>query len=150
MNVSIIGPEDSGKSTLASNYAKKVCFGRPIFFIGKKKSEFKTIELQDFHNVENAVVIIDDANAFLESIDVYKKSLNLKEPVIMSRHNNVIAIYIFHSFDDAVKFFFRQSRYIFVSAKYRDQNYLKNKYIKGIMPVTVGKKPYFFLQFKRY
>ena len=150
MNISIVGPEGSGKTSFANELAKKACYNRPIFFIGKLKSEFKTIELKDFHTLTNSVVIIDDANALLESIDVYNKDLKLKEPVIMSRHNNVLAIYIFHSFDDAVKYFFRQSRYIFVSANYRDQNYLKNKYIMGIIPVLTGNKKYLFNRFKRY
>lgn len=150
MNVSIVGPEGSGKTTFAANLAKKASCGRPIFFIGKLKGDFKKIELTDFVKLRNAVVIIDDANAFVESVDVYNKNLQLKEPVVMSRHNNVLAIYIFHGFDDAVKYFFRQSRYIFVSNLYRDDNYLKNKFIKGITPQLVGSRKWMFKQFKRY
>lgn len=150
MNVSIIGPEGSGKTSLANAIAQKLSFGRIILFVGKKKSEFQKAELADLHKVRNAVVIIDDANAVLESIDVYNKTLRLKEPFILHRENNVLFIGVFHSFDDAVKYFFRQSRFIYVSAKYRDTDYLKNKYIKGIQPTQAGHKKFPFWCFKRY
>lgn len=150
MNVSIIGPEGSGKTTFANALAKKLSFGRPIFFVGKKKSEYQKIELSDLHKVVNAVVIIDDANAVFESVDVYNKNLRLKEPFILHRESNVLFIAIFHSFDDAVKYFFRQSRYIYVSGKYRDSQYLKNKYIRGIEPNKAGNPKYPFWSFKRY
>ncbi len=150
MNVSIIGPEGSGKTSLAASIAKKLSFGRPILFCGKKKSEYQKVELSELYKVVNAVVIIDDANAVLESIDVYNKSLRLKEPFILHRESNVLFIGIFHSFDDAVKYFFRQSRYVYVSAKYRDSVYLKNKYIKGIQPTKAGHPKFPFWCFKRY
>jgi len=150
MNVSIIGPENSGKTTLANTLAKKASNGRPINFIGKLKTDHNIITIDQFHLTRNAVNIIDDANAFLEQYDLQRKDAHLKEPVIMSRHYNLLNIFIWHSESDAVKFFFRQSRYIYVSNKYRDQSIFKNKYIKGIAPEIVGKPPYTFMRFKRY
>jgi hypothetical protein len=150
MNISIIGPEESGKSTLAKLLAKKAAIGRPINFIGKLKSDFNTITVDQFYQTRNAVNIFDDTNAFLEQYDLQRKAAHLKEPVIMSRHYGLINIFVFHSIDDAVKFFFRQSRYIYISDKYRDQSFHKNKFISGIMPVIIGKRPYTFQRFKRY
>ena len=150
MNISIVGPEGSGKTTFANFIAKKVAYGRPIYFVGRKKTDFIPIQIKDIHKVRNGVVIIDDANAFLESYDVYNKSLNLKEPFVLHRENNVIHICVFHSFDDSVKYFFRQSRYIYVSDMYRDTEHTKNKYIKGITPVPVGSGKYIFNRYKRY
>lgn len=150
MNISIIGPEGSGKTTFANDIAKKVCSGRPIFFVGKKKTAFRPIDIENIHKVRNGVIIIDDANAYLESYDVYNKNLNVKAPFVLHREFNVVHICVFHSFDDAIKYFFRQSRYIYVSDQYRDETYKKNKYIKGISPVIVGKGKWLFNRFKRY
>ncbi len=150
MNVSIIGPEGSGKTTFATQHAKRAAFGRPIYFIGELKTEFKPLDISEYNDVTDAVVIIDDANAFLDSYEIYTKDKKFRKPVVMSRHRNRLNIFIFHSFDDAVKFFFRLSRYIFVSRKYRDSSYLKNQYIAGITPKVVGKGRYEFWSFKRY
>lgn len=150
MNISIIGPDGSGKTTLANQIAKKLSFGRQIFFIGRKRSEFPSIPLDKLHEGRNVIHIIDDANAYLDSIDIYNKTLNLKAPFVLHREDNVINIGVFHSFDDAVKYFFRQSRYIYVSNMYRDESFKKNKFIKGIEPVEVGRKQYVFQRFKRY
>lgn len=46
MNISIVGPEGSGKTSFANELAKKACYNRPIFFIGKLKSEFKNSEFK--------------------------------------------------------------------------------------------------------
>lgn len=150
MNVSIIGPEESGKTRLSQLLAKKASNGRPINFIGKLKSDYNTITVEDFYKTRHAINIFDDTNAFLEQYDLQRKNAHLKEPVIMSRHYGLVNIFVFHSIDDAVKFFFRQSRYIYVSNKYRDENFLNNKFIKGIKPEIIGKEPYSFLRFKRY
>lgn len=150
MNVSIIGPEGSGKTTLAFTLAKRAAFGRPVYVVGKLKTDFTPLELKNFDKPKNAVVIVDDANAFMEHYDLMKEENNLKEPVIMARHNNRLNIFVFHSIDDAVKFFFRQSRYIYVSEKYRDKSYQNNKFIKGITPEVIGRAPYLFNRFKRY
>jgi len=150
MIISIVGPEGSGKTTLASNIAKAAANGRPVYFVGMKKTEFHRIEVPNIGKVRNSVVIIDDANAHLESYDVYNKSLDLKAPFVLHRENNVVIICVFHSFDDAVKYFFRQSRYIYVSKKYRDEAHLNNKFIKGITPTPAGRGKYLFNQFKRY
>lgn len=150
MNISIVGGEGSGKTTLANAIAKKVSSGRPIFFVGRKKTDFRQIEIENIHLLRNAVVIIDDANAYLESYDVYNKKLNVKAPFVLHREFNVVHVCVFHSFDDAIKYFFRQSRYIFVSKMYRDNQYLKNKFISGINPTIVGKGKYLFSCFKRY
>lgn len=150
MNISILGPENAGKTTFAEAIAQKVRAGRPIFFIGPKKSKFQKIDLKDLHKVRNAVVIIDDINAFLESYDVRNKDLNIKGPFVLHREWNVILICIFHSFEDAVKYFFRQSRYIYVSDQYLDAEHKNNRYIKGIVPVQVGKGKFIFNRYKRY
>lgn len=150
MIISVVGPEGSGKTTLANTIAKTHNFGRPIYFVGMKKTEFRRINISDIGKVRNAVVLVDDANAYLESYDVYNKSLDLKGPFVLHRENNVVIICVFHSFDDAVKYFFRQSRYIYVSKKYRDEAHLNNKYIKGIFPGSVGRGKYQFNEFKRY
>lgn len=152
MNVSIVGPEGSGKTTFGILFIKKIAFGRPLYYIGKKKTPpgFIKIELKELHNLRNAVVFIDDANAILESIDVYNKSLNLKDPFILHREWNLVTVSVFHSFDDAVKYIFRQSRYIFVSCMYMDFEHLKNKLIRGITPTVVGRGKWLFNQFKRY
>ena len=150
MNISIIGPEKAGKSTLTKILASKAANGRPVNFIGKLKSEFNNITIDQFHLTRNCVNIFDDANAFLENYDLMRKDAKLKEPVIMSRHYNLLNIFIFHSIDDAVKFFFRQSRYIYISNKYKDQNYFKNKFIYGITPEIIGRAPYTFKRYKRY
>lgn len=150
MNISIVGPEGSGKTTLQKFLAKRAAFTRPIFYNGKLKSEYPILNLKDFHKQRNTVNLFDDTNAIIESYEVYTKDLNLKEPIIMSRHWNNLNIFIFHSMDDSVKFFFRQSRYVYVSDMYKDSNYTKNKYIKGIEPVIVGKGKYLFKRFKRY
>lgn len=151
MNISIIGPEGSGKTTLAvKTIIKQVGFKRPVFYLGKLKTEFQTISIKEWHTKRDAVILIDDANAVIESIDVYNKDLHLKEPLIMHRHYNLLNIGIFHSMDDAVKFFFRQSRYVYVSKQYRDQSFQKNKFISGIMPETIGRGKFLFDRYKRY
>lgn len=151
MNVSIIGPEGSGKTTFAvKNIIKRVGFGRPVFYIGKLKTDFIPLELKDWHKKRNAIIFIDDANTVLESVDAYNKNLNLKEPVIMHRHYNLLNIGVFHSDDDTVKFFFRQSRFMFYSTRYRDTNYQNNKFIKGITPLLVGRPPFTFYSYQRY
>ncbi len=150
MNISIIGPEDSGKSTLAQEIAKNIRCGREVYFCGMLKSGYANIPLEKFHEPRNAVVILDDTNAFVENYDLFKKDNHLKEPVIMSKHYNRVNIFVFHSEDDAVKFFFRQSRYIFVSHRYRDSTMKNNKFIKGIQPKTFGRRKWFFDSYKRY
>lgn len=152
MILSVVGPEGSGKTTFAIAFLKRVAFGRPLFYIGKKATPpgFIRIELKDLAKLRNAVVLIDDANAFLESVDVYNKTLDLKEPFVLHREWNLVVLSVFHSFDDAVKYIFRQSRYIFVSCLYRDYEHLKNKFIRGITPVVTGRGKWLFNQFKRY
>lgn len=150
MNVSIIGPENSGKTTLTKELVKRGGHGRPVFFVGKLKSEFHNLDIKSFHKQRNAVNIFDDANAFMETYDLFRKDEKLKEPIIMSRHYNLLNIFVFHSEDDAIKFFFRQSRYIYISSKYRDKSVFKNKFIQGIEPELIGREPFTFLRFKRY
>lgn len=150
MNISIIGPEGSGKTTLGTTISKKAPGEREVLFVGKKRSEFRKVQLEDLYKLENKIVIIDDANAYLESYDVYNKNLHLKEPFILHRESNMVFIAIFHSFDDAVKYFFRQSRYIYVSTMYKDEAHLKNKYIKGLTPELIGQRKWWFNKFKRY
>ena len=151
MTISIVGPEGSGKSTLAETIAKKAAAKRrPIYYLGELKSKFQSITIEDFHKPSDAVVIVDDANAFLEHYDIFKEGNKLKSPIVMSRHRNRVNIFVFHSIDDAVKFFFRQSRFIYISEKYRDSSYKSNKFLRGIEPIVVGRKPYTFLEFRRH
>ena len=150
MNISIIGPEQSGKTTLAKQIAKKVAFGRPIYMITDLKNEFTDLQLDNFGVPSHCVVIVDDANAILDSTEVYTKDKRFKNKVIKARNYGRVNIYVFHSFDDAVKLFFRQSRYIYVSKRYRDESHKNNKFIKGVQPVEVGRGKYLFDRYKRY
>jgi hypothetical protein len=150
VNVSIIGPEESGKTRLANMLALRAAQGRPIYVVNGGKSAFSPLPIENFGDVNNAVVIVDDANAVLDSAEIYTKDKRYKRPVIKARHENRLNIFIFHSFDDANKFWFRQSRYIYVSARYKDESFKKNRYIKGISPEVVGRKGFEFLRFKRY
>lgn len=150
MVISVIGPEGAGKTSFTKILVKQVGFNRPVFFIGPKSSEWPKISLKDIDSKRNAVIIIDDANAVLESYEVYEKDLNIKGPFVLHRERNVLIICVFHSFDDAVKYFFRQSRFIYVSCMYRDASYTDNKYIKGITPTLNGHKKFPFWGYKRF
>lgn len=146
----MIGPEGSGKTSIAILSAKRAAFGRPIYVLGELKSEFPSITPEQFGKLKNCVCIVDDANAFMDGYEMNRKDSPYRKPVIMSRHWNRLNIFIFHSLDDSVKFMFRQSRYILVSKKYRDEAISKNKFLKGISPTEIGRSPYLFLSYKRY
>jgi hypothetical protein len=150
VNISIIGPEGSGKTSLAIQYAKRAAFGRPVFIMGELKTQYQSMSPEQFRTQKNCVSIIDDANAFLDSFELARAESPYRKPVIMSRHWNRVNIFVFHSIDDAIKFMFRQSRYIIISKRYRDTSTKDNKFIKGIKPVEIGRAPYLFLSYKRY
>lgn len=150
MNVSIIGPEGSGKTTFAIQMAKRAAHGRPIYVLGEIKTEFPSITLDQFGNLKDCVIIIDDANALLDQYEIQKKNSPIRRPMFLHRHWNRLNIAIFHSLDDSVKVIFRQSRYIFVSKMYRDSSFKRNKFLQGITPTVDGRKPYQFLSYKRY
>lgn len=151
MNICIIGPEGSGKTTLAlKELAKKAAHGRPIYVMGMLKTQYLSITDEQFKVAKNCICVVDDANAYLDGYELNRKDSPYRKPVIMSRHWNRINIFIFHSIDDAVKFMFRQSRFIYVSKKYRDEAYKRNKFLKGISPREIGRKTYLFLEYKRY
>jgi hypothetical protein len=150
MNVSVIGPEGSGKTTLSIQMAKRAAMGRPVYVLGELKTEFPSITPEQFRSLKNCVVIVDDANAFMDNYELNRKDSPFRKPVIMSRHWNRVNIFVFHSMDDAVKFLFRQSRYIYISKKYRDESFKRNKFIKGIQPTEIGRKTFIFLSYKRY
>jgi hypothetical protein len=157
MNISIIGPEDSGKTTFVNNLAKQAAFGRPVYFTGLMPSPFKILPIDQYHTVKNCVCIMDDINAFFDNSDLYAKGKSEKEevkrfkaPIIMSKNWNRLNIFIFHSEADAVKFFYRQSRYIYFSCRYRYPIYEKSEYVSGIAPKVVGRRPFEFFEFKRY
>lgn len=150
MIISIIGPENSGKTTLAAQLAKKTKGTRPVYFLGEMRSEFPSITLEHMRGMTNAVVIVDDANAVLDQYEFHKKDSPLKKIMFTHRHRNVLMFFIFHSLDDSVKKVFRLSKYIFVSKLYRDASVKKNRYLQGITPTVTGRKPYLFLQYKRF
>ncbi len=151
MNISIIGPEESGKTRLAKELAKKMAGNRPIFMIGEIKSEFPSITLDQFGTVKNCVVIVDDANALLDQYELSRKQSPMRKPLFVHRHWNRVNIFVFHSADDAVKPIFRQSRFIYSSVKYRDSSFENNKFIKGVPFHLVGRrKAYQFREYKRY
>jgi hypothetical protein len=151
MNVSIIGPEGSGKTRLAEMFAKKAASGRPVYVLGELKSKIgMNITPEQYAVAKNCVVIIDDANAFLDNYELNRKDSPYRKPMVMHRHWNRLNIYVFHSMDDAIKPLFRQSRYIFISSKYKDDSFKRNKFIKGISPTEIGRKPYSFMSYKRY
>jgi energy-coupling factor transporter ATP-binding protein EcfA2 len=150
MNVCIIGPEGSGKTTLATTLAKKVAHGRPVYVMGMLRSKYLNITDEQFKTAKNCICIVDDANAYLDGYELNRKNSPFRSPVIMSRHWNRVNFFVFHSIDDAVKFMFRLSRYIYISKKYRDTAYKNNKFIKGISPTEVGRKTFLFLEYARY
>lgn len=150
MNLSIIGPEGSGKTTLATTLAKKAAHGRPIYVLGELKTQYMNITPEQYGTAKNCIVIVDDANAFMDNYELNRKDSPYRKPVIMSRHWNRLNIFVFHSMDDAVKFLFRQSRYIYISKKYRDESFKRNKFIKGIFPREIGRKSFIFMEYKRY
>ena len=154
MNATFIGPEESGKSTLALNTAKRIARGRPIYIVSEdNKSPHPSvipITIEQFHEVRNAVVIVDDTTAFLETYDLMKKDNKLKAPVVRSRWRNRVNMFVFHTADDAIKFFLRNSRYIYISEKINPAVYKNVKELKGIKPEIIGRNGFTFLRFKRY
>lgn len=150
MNISIIGPEESGKSTFAEYLAKKSRGNRPIYMLGGYKPSFTSITLEEFGHAENCVVIVDDANATLDPYEFSRKKSSLRKNNYQHRHLNRLNIYVFHSVDDALKKIFGQCRYIYISEKYRDASFKNHKYLKGITPRLVGQKGYLFWEYKRY
>lgn len=150
MTISVIGPEDSGKTTFIKSMVKRIAKGRTVYMVGPIKSEYTPLPVEDFHKVKNCVVIVDDANAFMENYDLMRKDANLKAPIVLSKHWGRVNIFAFHSVDDAVKFFLRQSRYWYVSKRYTSTTHLNHPYIRGIKPEEFGRSPYLFLRFKRY
>ncbi|MCX7928984.1 MAG: ATP-binding protein [Patescibacteria group bacterium] len=146
MVVSIIGPQGSGKTTLANKLALKCSGGRKIYYCGFISSPFQYLKIQDLDSIKrDAVVIIDDANAFLMSYNLFEKNSPLRERIIMSRHYRLLLLFIFHSIDDAIKFVYRQSQFIYVSEKYPDIKTLKLQFKE-----TVGKPGYRFYKARRY
>ncbi len=146
MVVSIIGPQGSGKTTLANKLAQKCSMGRPIYYCGFISSPFQYLKIQDLDKIKNdAVIIIDDANAFLMSYNLFEKNSPLRERIIMSRHYKLLLVFIFHSIDDAIKFVYRQSQFVYVSEKYPDHDKLKLNYKE-----FVGKPGYRFFKARRY
>lgn len=150
MNISIIGPEESGKSTFAALFAKRAKGKRPIFMLGGFKSDFPPLTIEEFGHVENCVVIVDDANATLDPYEFSRKKSPLRKTNYQHRHLNRLNIYVFHAMDDALKKIIGQSRYIYISEKYRDSSFKNHKYLKGISPRLVGSKGFRFLEYKRY
>lgn len=150
MNVSIIGPEGSGKTSFAVQFAKKARGKRPVYVLGLIKSQFPFITKEQFGFLKNCVIIVDDANAYITPHELNKNNSPFRESNILHRHWNRLNIFIFHSMDDAVKMMFRQSRFVYVSKKYRDESVKSNKLLKGIQPKEAGRKGYEFWEYKRY
>lgn len=150
MNISIIGPENSGKSTYAAWYAKRARGKRPIYMLGGYNSKFPTITLEQFGQVENCVIIIDDANATLDSYEFNRKNSPMRKPNYQHRHMNRLHIYVFHSMDDSIKKVFAQSKAVYISEMYRDSSFKSHKNLKGVTPKLVGFKGFQFLEYKRY
>lgn len=150
MNISIIGPEDSGKSTFAAWYAKQASGKRPIYMLGGYNSNFPAVTLEQFGALEDCVIIIDDANATLDSYEFNRKNSPMRRPNYQHRHLNRLQIFVFHSMDDSIKKVFAQSKAVYISEKYRDSSFKNHKNLKGISPKLVGRKGYQFWEYKRY
>lgn len=146
MVISIVGPQGSGKTTLANKLAGKCSLNRPIYYCGFINSPFQYLKFNDLDKIKsNAVIIIDDANAFLMSYNLFEKNSPLRERIIMSRHYKLLLIFIFHSIDDAIKFVYRQSQFVYVSEKYPEINKLKLEFKEKI-----GKSGFSFFKHRRY
>lgn len=146
MIISIIGPQGCGKTTLANNLATKCSLGRKIYYCGFVNSPFQYLKFHQLSEIKrDAVIIIDDANAFLMSYNLFEKNSPLRERVIMSRHYRLLLLFVFHSIDDAIKFVYRQSQFIYVSERYPDYFKLKLQYKE-----IIGKPGYRFFKHRRY